>query len=275
MSPLRSPASSAGDPGLTSAIVAPSLRLPSVSGLTSRREMPIRAALDAPLLDDLAHHSPRHVNRDRKADPNIAAARRNDGRVDADEFSIEVNQRAARIARVDRGVGLDEVLIALLAKAGPTERANEAGGHGLTKAKGVADGDDKIADLERIAVAERNCLERDRSLNPQDRNVGGGIAPDNFRRELPAVFGLDPNRRYLIDNVVVGQDIATLGVDDDAGASGVDFLLKLLRDVEKLRGGALCKASQGAAHNATAQLIQAIGSKRRRARRRRLVVIAC
>jgi hypothetical protein len=43
-------------------------------------------------------------------------------------------------------------------------------------------------------------------LNPQHRNVGAGIAPDNPGRKLPAVLGLDLDGADLIDNVVVGQD---------------------------------------------------------------------
>ena len=37
----------------------------------------------------------------------------------------------------------------------------------------------------------------------------------------------------LIDNVVVGQDVAPLRVDDNAGAGRVDFLFELFRHVEE------------------------------------------
>ena len=42
--------------------------------------------------------------------------RRGDGGVDADDLAVEVDQRAAAVARVDRGVDLDEVLVSLLAE---------------------------------------------------------------------------------------------------------------------------------------------------------------
>ena len=48
---------------------------------------------------------------DREADADRAAGGRDDGRVDADHLAIHVEQRPARIAAVDRGVGLDEVVV--------------------------------------------------------------------------------------------------------------------------------------------------------------------
>jgi hypothetical protein len=48
------------------------------------------------------------VDRNREADPDVAlsAAVADDGRVHPDDLASDVQQRATRIARVDRGVGL-------------------------------------------------------------------------------------------------------------------------------------------------------------------------
>ncbi len=65
------------------------------------------------LVDDLA----RHVNGNGKADPDIGPGRPDDGRVNADELTAKVDERTARIPWIDRCIGLNEILIALDAKA--------------------------------------------------------------------------------------------------------------------------------------------------------------
>ena len=59
----------------------------------------------------------RHVRRNREADADVAAGARQDLRVDADQLALGVHQRAARVAVVDRRVGLQEVLVAAVADA--------------------------------------------------------------------------------------------------------------------------------------------------------------
>jgi hypothetical protein len=70
-----------------------------------------------------------------------------DGRVDADDARLAVGQRAAGIARVDRGVGLDEILEAVAADAGAAEGAHDAGRDRVLQAERVSDRDDEVADL--------------------------------------------------------------------------------------------------------------------------------
>ena len=89
------------------------------------------AALHFAIAQDLLHDLARHVDRHGEADPDIAAARRQDGGVDADALSPQVDEWTARITRIDRCVGLDEVLIALDAEAAAAERADDPRGHGL------------------------------------------------------------------------------------------------------------------------------------------------
>ena len=69
-----------------------------------------RAVLDAAGGDQLAHHVVGQVGRNRKADADVAAGRRVDRRIDADQLAAQIDQGAAGIARIDRGIGLDEVL---------------------------------------------------------------------------------------------------------------------------------------------------------------------
>ena len=74
------------------------------------------------LVDQLLDGAPGLVDRDREADADVAglaaelaAADGGDGRVDADDLAVEVDQRAAGVAGVDRGVGLDRVDVGAVA----------------------------------------------------------------------------------------------------------------------------------------------------------------
>jgi hypothetical protein len=87
----------------------------------------------------MSHDRAGHVGRDREADALVPAGARQDRGVDADELAVEIDQRAAGVAGVDRGVGLDEVLVLLDAQAGAADRADDAHGHRLADAEGIAD----------------------------------------------------------------------------------------------------------------------------------------
>ena len=65
---------------------------------------------------------------------------------------VHVEERPAGVAAVDRGVGLDEVVVAALQRA--VARRDDAGGDREALAERVADGQHPVADLRRVAVAE-------------------------------------------------------------------------------------------------------------------------
>ena len=70
-----------------------------------------------------------------------------DGRVDADDLAGGVHERAAGVARADRGVGLDQVVERAVARCRSSGRAAETmpcgDGHAAFESQGVADGDDR------------------------------------------------------------------------------------------------------------------------------------
>src|SRR5215470_15044685 len=83
------------------------------------------------------------VDRDSEPDADVAAARGQDRGVDADQVTVQIYERAARVAGVDRSIGLDEIVADTeAAAAGCADNAERCG---LTEAEGVADRDDEIA----------------------------------------------------------------------------------------------------------------------------------
>ena len=63
------------------------------------------------VFDQAVHHGLHHVRGNGEADPHVAAATREDRRVDADQLSFEVDQRTTGIPGVDGRIGLNEILI--------------------------------------------------------------------------------------------------------------------------------------------------------------------
>ena len=107
---------------------------------------------DAPVDDQRLEDPARGVvDRHGQAEPDPG-----DRRVDPDDPATRVGQRAAGVAGIERGVGLDDVLDeaarpAVARAERPAERADHARRHGPREAERVADRDDQLADLSRAA----------------------------------------------------------------------------------------------------------------------------
>ena len=104
--------------------------------------------------DDLAQHEIAGVGRHREAD---ALRARDDGGVDADHLAGRGDQRAARIAGIERRVGLDHVLDqpADLRAQRAAERRDDAGRHRGVEAERVADRDRDLAAPQRFESPSR------------------------------------------------------------------------------------------------------------------------
>src|SRR5438445_4014143 len=137
-------------------------------------------------LEQLFHHRPDHVARHGEADPHVAAALAEDGRIDANELAPRVDQRAAGVARIDRRVGLDEVLVLGDADVGAAHRADDPHRHRLVEAKGVADGQHVLTYLKFVGIGPgdgRQVL----GLHLNDRDVGLWVGAHHLSLELPLV----------------------------------------------------------------------------------------
>ena len=130
------------------------------------------------MVENLAHDRCGDLRRYGKADADIAAGAADDGRVDADEFAAQVDERAARVTRVDRRVGLDEILQAV-ADTLAAKRADDARCDRVAEAERIADCYDEVADANSLGVADRH-LGKTISVHLEYRNIGFGIGADDF-----------------------------------------------------------------------------------------------
>ena len=133
--------------------------------------------------------------------------------------AVHRHQGAARVAGIDRGVGLDEEVEVADADRRPRQCRNDAAGHRLPDTEGIADRQHKVAHFKVVAVVER----QERQLfspwrrDPQDREVGLAVGRDHLGLELPPVRQHDGYLIAVLDDMVVGDDQPVSG-HDDAGA---------------------------------------------------------
>ena len=144
-----------------------------------------------------------------------------------------VDQRAAGVAGIDRGVGLDEELIVGDADLRARHRRDDAVGHGLADAERIADRQHHVADLQIVGIAEVDHREALLAvvLDAQHREIGARVLEHDIDRELALVGERDLHLVGAVDDVIVGDDQAGR-IDDDAGA---ERLLGLLARPAELR----------------------------------------
>jgi hypothetical protein len=187
------------------------------------------------VLDQLLHRPPRRIDRHGEADslcrPGIAV----DLCVDPDDTPARIEHRAARVAAVDRRVGLDRV-DEIVARGQRGDRAlgrrHDPDAQRALVAERASDGRDRLADDDVRRIPERHSREVVVArVDLEEPDVVVDVPPDDLRAYPVAVPELDEDgvrclrrrRRVALagrrDHVRVGEDVAVRG-DDEAGALG-------------------------------------------------------
>jgi hypothetical protein len=152
------------------------------------------AADDPPLAQQLGHHPFRGVDGHGKADPLGAA---DDRRRDADHTAGTVHQRTAAVARIERGIGLDDVLDQAAGHAAEraTQGADHARGDGRLEPEWVADRDHQLTYPKPLGMAEGRRRQA-AAGKAQEREIGTRIFAHDPGLDASAVGedGLKPRR---------------------------------------------------------------------------------
>ena len=104
-------------------------------------------------VSDLRHHIGRHS----ESHALEAATAAENGGIDADEATIDVDERAAGVPGIDRGIGLDKVLVTLDIGKDPDVtalRTDDAARDRFTDTKGIADGEHAVAHFDLGGVGK-------------------------------------------------------------------------------------------------------------------------
>ncbi len=114
-----------------------------------------KGAVDAAIGHEIVCDSFGRVDGNGETDACGGASGRVDRGIDADSFAMTVDERAAGIAAVDRGVGLDgfinEGALAGLDRA--ADGADDAGRERALESERIADGQNFLPDLQRAGIA--------------------------------------------------------------------------------------------------------------------------
>src|ERR1017187_3101238 len=176
------------------------------------------------VVDDLVHHIARHTNRDGKTDALIPSRSVcQDGGVDADQVAAVIHQRAARVAGVDRRIGLNEVFVVFDAQIGAPLSADDAHGDSFTHTKGIADGQHVVAHLHLIGIANGDRIQG-AGVHLEYGNVGLRVCAHHAGFVFVLVLHDHGHGSGVVHHVVVGQDVA-IRADDDARAQALFPLL--------------------------------------------------
>ena len=176
------------------------------------------------VLDDLVHHVARHTDRNGKTDALVAfRSIGQDGGVDADQLAAVIHQRSARVAGVDRRIGLNEVFVVLDAQIGAAGSADDAHGDSFADSKGIADGQHVVAHLNFIGIANGDRIQG-AGVHLEYGYVGLRIGTHHASFVFVLVGHNHGHAGSVIHNVVVSQDVA-VRADDNAGAEALFLLL--------------------------------------------------
>src|SRR5208282_3582370 len=170
------------------------------------------------------------VDRNRETDSHAGAGVRVDRAIDSNDVAAQIDQRSARVARIYRRVGLDEILVVAGDEA--SLGADDSGRHRMIEAERIADRHHPLADLQVTRVAKRRDGKIVLHVDLQQRDVALLVMPDNLRGVVVAVLQSYRDGPRTLDDVLVGQDVAVPG-DDEAGAERLGMLLRAAELLER------------------------------------------
>jgi len=136
-------------------------------------------------------------------------------RVDADHFTVHVEQRPAGVAGIDRHIGLDERHEIVLRQRAPLG-ADDARRHAAVEAERRADGDHPFAHLEFIRVADGDFRQAGR-FDFQQGHIGALVRADDLGAELALVGQAHGNLFGAVHHMRIGHDV-TIRTDDKTRA---------------------------------------------------------
>src|SRR5690606_20252279 len=122
-----------------------------------------------------------------KADALRAAGLGKNRGINAHQVAVGIHQRTARVAGVNCGVSLDEVFVGVEAQLIAPGGADNAHGHRLTDAKGIADGQADVADADIVRAPESNEGQV-WQVDLQHGEVGFRVAANQPSQGFAAIF---------------------------------------------------------------------------------------
>ena len=180
-------------------------------------------------LPDVVDHLGDHRRRNGERIAYIVARLGIDGGVDADQFTLHVDQCTAGIARVYSRIGLDIAFDTHGATHGRLTNtaclgADDTGGDGRCKTEGITHGQYPFTYTECVAVADRNHR-KILCVDFQKCHIGGGVGTHHSGVIDTVVVERNLKAVCTLNHMVVGDDIS-VGRHYDTRAEAAGLLLR-------------------------------------------------
>src|SRR5205814_10365252 len=146
-------------------------------------------------------------------------------RVHADDLAVDVAERTTRVSRIYGGVGLDvigDTVTAIGEQFAPAFSADHAVGEGVIEFEWRPDGEGKLPNAYRIAVAHLHHRQVF-GVDLDHRDIGLFISADDFRREFAAIFQFNIDMLRPLDHVEISKDVS-IRPHDESGAFALNRL---------------------------------------------------
>jgi len=164
-------------------------------------------------LDQGRNHALHDVDRNGKTNPGTACHRGADEEVDADDLAAFVEQWAARIARIDRCIGLngERNTVARLRLDAATQCTDDARSHAVVITKRIADGDRTLPYCNFIQPAAFDWENlHERRIDSDHGQVAVRVRTDQLGRHLHAVREGHRKRIRTINHMMVCHNVAVV-----------------------------------------------------------------
>ena len=191
--------------------------LPPLLAVDLLQNHPQPRAFHPAVADQFLRHLFCNVRGDGETQPDVAAGRRQDEVVYPDHLPLNVQERTAGVARVDRSVRLDIALVEVHSDATALLVRNNPDGDGPAEAEGSADGDRPVTDLHLFRVGETKHRKFLFGIDLQQREISRRIDAHHLRRELPSIMRRDPEGILVTHHMKIGQNI-TVFPDEKSGS---------------------------------------------------------
>ena len=134
------------------------------------------------------------------------------------DLPLQIEKRSARVAGIDRGISLNEILEGRDAQILPPFGADDADSEARFEGKRSSDGDDPFADFQFIGVAEGQ-IGQIFFIDFQEGEIGSGIGAAHCGGKFPSVVQDHGDLGGVFHHVVICHDKA-IRADEKARAAG-------------------------------------------------------
>src|SRR5712691_2458254 len=179
-----------------------------------------KGAVNAAVGYEIVGDALRRVDRNGKADARRSARGCVNGGVDPDDLAARIDERAARIAAVDGGIGLNGFIneggLAGLYRA--SQGADHARSEGALKAEGIANGQNLLANLDGSRITERKSDETlPFGIDFDEGDIIALVRADEFCFKDPVTTENDFDGLSSFDDMKIRENVSPR-IDDEAGA---------------------------------------------------------